>query len=170
MVRAKPVYNNCKGCGKPFRVRPSRAHLRLFCSLACRDASYSKIIREGSGFQCRQCGKWTPIRPSRAAVRKFCSVACYAAHASLAKRGPNNPMWKGGVTNLMRAIYASKPLRAWAKQVLIDADGFCERCGNPATEAHHTREVAAIIQLIVDPANGEALCDTCHLNHHAATG
>lgn len=50
----------------------------------------------------------------------------------------------------------------WAKAVL-ERDGYtCRHCGRPATEADHIVNRAVAPELALDPANGQALCTSCH--------
>ena len=53
----------------------------------------------------------------------------------------------------------------WRISVLRNAAWKCERCGKPASQAHHvvSRRIEA---LKYDARNGEALCVLCHMKHH----
>lgn len=39
---------------------------------------------------------------------------------------------------------------------------LCNRCGEPATEVHHVRKLAAHPEDLCDPEHCEALCKRCH--------
>ena len=83
--------------------------------------------------------------------------------------GDRHPNWKGGnIEYLTSLIHANQRVKDWAVTVLANAHSACERCGAPATEAHHKREVEELLALILDPANGEALCKACHVAHHSS--
>jgi hypothetical protein len=69
--------------------------------------------------------------------------------------------------SISRWLHAHAQMKDWSKQVLELANHSCNRCGDEATQAHHIRHVEELIALIFDPANGEALCDSCHREHHS---
>ena len=51
--------------------------------------------------------------------------------------------------------------------VRTNAQGFCERCGEPGTEAHHYKTRATSLSLRHEPRNGVFLCTPCHRSAHA---
>lgn len=68
--RHKPLFKECKNCGKAFRLKPSRADETHFCSLKCRTA-YGRI-------PCPVCGKiFRPDHGNRTQIQlPTCSPSC----------------------------------------------------------------------------------------------
>lgn len=62
-----PFYKICKGCQKPFKIRPSQASVIHFCSKICRTNFRVRI--------CQNCGReFIPSHPNR--EQKTCSIKC----------------------------------------------------------------------------------------------
>ena len=167
----KSLEATCLFCAKPFRRKPSHhpgGRLQQTCSGACRQALAR--VRTKTVLNCTQCG--TEFRRSPSSVRTgqqntFCSHSCKGKWMSQNLLGDRHPNWKGGnIEYLTSLIHANQRVKDWAVTVLANANGACERCGDPAAEAHHKREVEELLALILDPANGEALCKGCHVAHH----
>jgi hypothetical protein len=147
--------------------RPSELRKRKTCSVRC-----SVLLRWGTdteelNFTCVICGLRKHVTPVFAVNRKVCSEPCRRQWLSIRARGSNGNNWKGGITQIGRYLYASKPFRAWAKQILASHHGTCVDCGDDATEAHHLVTVASLLAKMLDPENGVALCDGCHKTRHA---
>ena len=161
----------CEQCGEIFQVvrpyRPSR-----FCSSACRMADWRKQGKGLHKITCDQCRE--PVLRSLSGIahatkNHFCSQPCKGKWMSENLRGPAHPRWlaeTGLVQKIRRYLATSRQWQSWRATVIANADGLCERCANPAQEAHHKREVAELLALIIDPVNGEALCLDCHRAHH----
>lgn len=87
--------------------------------------------------------------------------------------GEKAPNWRGResiMTAIRRFLIARAEWQDWRNAVMAQAGNTCTRCGNPAEHAHHKREVAELLALIFIPANGEALCQACHDEHHQQHG
>ncbi|HUO55084.1 MAG TPA: HNH endonuclease signature motif containing protein [Rhodoblastus sp.] len=67
------------------------------------------------------------------------------------------------------AIYGTPEHRAWSAGVIARARGVCQMCGrsNGRMFADHIREVKDGGALL-DPANGQCLCGSCHSRKTAA--
>ena len=157
----------CRTCGKPLEAATG-SRPRNYCNQACRTEGWRRrhAVVE---ITCEHCGKVVRRPPTGVAHAKhhFCSQACKGKWMSANLLGERHPNWKGGnIEYLNRLIHANGRARDWAATVLANAGGTCERCGNPAQDAHHKREVEELLALILDPANGEALCKNCHVGHH----
>lgn len=109
---------------------------------------------------------------------------------SLAKKGKNNPNWKGGISQLVSLIYNSFEAREWRKSILKRDKYICKECGKKGgnLEVHHIKEFVKLfkefLQLhnYLDPIkdklqllelaksykpfwdlnNGKTLCYNCH--------
>ena len=163
----------CERCGTPYLAYPSGKPAR-FCSARCRMAwwrSRHLVVT----IACDQCGTTVRRPPSgvtHAAKNHFCCYSCKGKWMSENLVGNRAPNWKGDgpefIIEYIRSRLHSHPRwKAWAAQVRANANDLCERCGSPAEEAHHKREVAELLMLLLDPANGEALCAHCHHAHHS---
>jgi len=60
---------------------------------------------------------------------------------------------------------------AWEKvrAMKLAQDPYCNRCGQPGVDVHHTKEIATHphLRLVLD--NLETLCHRCHSKHTGAT-
>ncbi len=82
-------------------------------------------------------------------------------------RGPGNGSWKGGLSKLPQGHRSSMEYSEWRSTVLGRANHACERCG--ATKhviAHHIAGWHEAPGIRADPANGKALCRSCHALEH----
>lgn len=73
-----------------------------------------------------------------------------------------------------KAFYHSKAWKRLSRAFLLSRNYICERCGQPAEIAHH-REYLTAANLLdpsisLNPANLEALCQTCHNAEHFGRG
>jgi len=95
-------------------------------------------------------------------------------------RAEKHYRWKGGISNLNKAIRLLHENRKWSDNVKI-RDNKCLKCGsNVNLEAHHIVEISILIKTnnikTIDDArlcdsfwditNGIALCKKCHYKHH----
>jgi len=136
-------------------------------------AAWRKEHLGATSIVCDWCGKTQMRSPSSrsAAKNHFCSHTCKGKWMSQNLTGSRALNWKGDGPNwviqfIARRLHSDPRWAEWSHKVLDNANGLCERCGNPAEEAHHKREVAELLALILDPHNGEALCQKCHVGHH----
>lgn len=159
----------CQGAFRRFRREGGR--MQIYCSVKCRMRASRR--NRARIITCTWCHKEVLRPPSnQRAKNHFCSPTCHGKWMSENLRGSNHPNWKGdgvrGIMNIIRhRLQADHRWATWSKTVLANAHGLCDRCGNQAEEAHHKREVAELLALILDPANGEALCSSCHHEHHS---
>lgn len=163
-----PYQDTCRICDKPLATATG-SRPRNYCSDACRTEGWRRrhAVVE---ITCEQCGKIVrrpPTGVAHATQHHFCSPHCKGKWMSANLLGEKHPNWKGGNTAYLSGlIRRNQRGKAWAASVIANANGSCERCGNPAVEAHHKREVEELLALILDPTNGEALCKGCHIAHH----
>jgi hypothetical protein len=102
-------------------------------------------------------------------------------------RGENNHNWKGGVSELDRAIRALPEMYIWRYNVMKRddfKDCFTGICGNHNLEAHHIKALSIIIQEyniktiedalnckeIWDLDNGVTMFKNSHIEHHRKYG
>lgn len=96
-------------------------------------------------------------------------------------RGANHYKWKGGISNLNKALRTMTENRKWMDAVKA-RDGKCVRCGNgDGLETHHKKPLAVLMHelgvrscddarchaaSLWDLSNGEVLCQPCHYAEH----
>jgi len=85
------------------------------------------------------------------------------------RRGPQNNMWKGGVTPINERIRKSIEYKFWRKSVLERDNYTCVLCEIKSEKgkfvllhADHIKPFANHIQLRFDINNGRTLCIPCH--------
>jgi len=92
-------------------------------------------------------------------------------HVLKGRKGKDHPSWKGGVTPLRNAFYASDEWRAACVVVWQRDDAICQNCGLDHRtidrrvrrfHVHHINSFAAFADLRADPENLVLLCDVCH--------
>lgn len=141
----------CARCAKPYEVKAYRAHTSFYCSFECTKHNKS----------CENCGKRLTKRPGR---RRFCSRACSDPFMT----GPNNPVWKGGISKNNPRYELIHELTAWSKTVL-KKDGYeCQICNtlNGPFHAHHIKSFSKYPNLRLRLSNGLTLCIPCHEKIH----
>jgi 5-methylcytosine-specific restriction endonuclease McrA len=96
----------------------------------------------------------------------------------------NSPNWKGGVTQIRKAIEGSTQYKQWRQQIFIRDSFTCQKCGDKGggnLEAHHKKSLSELRQeartllplfnlydacILYTPfwdiSNGITLCKKCH--------
>lgn len=82
--------------------------------------------------------------------------------------GPLNPMWQGGVwRDGPHPTRHGIDYKEWRLLVLNRASNHCELCASERfVIAHHIRDFRIYRELRTEPANGIALCRSCHTRVH----
>lgn len=167
-----PVSLQCAKCGVGFRVPPSTAKTRKYCSRKCSTRSGDNHPEWQGGErekQCQHCGKLFCKLPNRAISvfrkQKFCSKAC-ADVGGLRYFGEDNPKWNGNPRRKHPGRHA-----AWARKVISRDKATCQRCGITGVEmhAHHIKPYIEVPDLRWEVSNGETLCYRCHWNEHTGS-
>ena len=72
------------------------------------------------------------------------------------------------------AFYHSRQWQQLSKVFLMSKNYICERCGGPASIAHHKKHLNAANfknpEIALNPENLEALCIDCHNREHFSSG
>lgn len=78
--------------------------------------------------------------------------------------GPKNPAWKGGVTEIHRAIRTSREYKLWRTAVFERDNYACVWCKEKGGElnADHIKPFALFPELRFAIDNGRTLCLECH--------
>lgn len=87
-----------------------------------------------------------------------------------AKKGKDNPLWRGGVDRDWR-IKVQDELNRYRCDFLAKYDYQCNRCGsNINLELHHIVPIFENPELALSHNNIEVLCQVCHQKHHNTLG
>ena len=90
---------------------------------------------------------------------------------SQARRGSDNPHWKGGVSEIVKGIRRSPEYYQWRKAVLERARYTCQDCGgSKELDAHHIQSLLDYPEGIFEIDNGLTLCKDCHKRHTSWRG
>ncbi len=82
---------------------------------------------------------------------------------SLAQSKENNPMWKGGLTELNWGFYRSVEYKKWRDNIIKRDNNKCSQCGSVENlEAHHIKPRSIFPELSLISENGITLCHDCH--------
>lgn len=81
--------------------------------------------------------------------------------------GPNNPGWKGGISDWRSRMWRSSVYKNWRAAVFDRDDYTCQMCGDDVggnLQAHHILPVKDHKNdlLLFDVCNGITLCKKCH--------
>lgn len=95
--------------------------------------------------------------------------------------GPNNPLWKGGLSSLNKQIRENSLYRLWRNSVISRDNSTCVTCESTDNiHVHHKKQLVDIIDsyniktieeakscaLLWDIDNGITLCESCHAKEH----
>lgn len=165
--RTPVACGNCKTTFVPRKPTAGNGKPYQFCSRDCSNAAKRGGI-DKPVVKCAECGKEKTVPPwlVQRNARHFCSRTCRGKWISKNLVGERAYNWRGGVETISRWLHAHSQMRKWSNTVLELANHTCERCGSEAEHAHHKIAVEALLATIFDPANGEALCANCHVEHH----
>lgn len=80
------------------------------------------------------------------------------------RRGADNNKWRGGITNVHKAIRNSSEYAKWREQVFRRDDYTCQACGQHGgdLQADHELPFALYPDLRFEILNGRTLCVPCH--------
>ena len=188
----------CLFCGQEITKRmPAK---RIFCSVHCRQAfrnlpennpamkpegkakisAYRKGKPTTLGLPCPEekklkiskslIGKPTGRRPTQKVMDALIKAA--KTHQNRPK-GPNHPMWRGGLAKARQARYKEPEYKAWVLTCLKRDNYTCQKCGayNKAgakviLQVHHKIHYWERPDLAFDEDNGITLCKPCHQKSH----
>ena len=85
---------------------------------------------------------------------------------SQARKGSDNPHWKGGLSELVKGIRRSPEYHQWRRAVLERDNHTCQDCGaNERLDAHHIQSIFDYPAGVFEIKNGLTLCQDCHKRH-----
>ena len=157
----KTVDAICQGCGKTFRIIPSRAkHGRgKSCSPACQYAAITRRPKKRVTLTCIGCGAAFTRMPAHAhdgsGKGKYCSRAC----RDKTRIRILHPQYKGGPE-----CYRGPNWPAQKRKAKRRDGGICQHCGQQGTDVHHIRPFRLFVYYTEANAleNLTTLCKSCH--------
>ena len=157
-----------RSCSASFHTRGTKRHLGFKHS-----SDVIAVIKEKRALQV--ISEDTRLKMHNSHIGKKKSKE-HAINIRLSKIGPNNPNWKGGITDLRKAVRKLPNYHRWRTEVFI-RDGFkCVLCGDggklqvdhyPITYADllcriTSTEDALKCETLWNVGNGRTLCIKCH--------
>lgn len=106
----------CVVCNKPFSVKPSHAHKRVTCGVACMTAMYRERMKGANNPHwkggevhrvCQFCGRSYTVVIASAADSKFCSYACAGASK---RKPPKAPIPRMSKKKLRVCLLCERPI------------------------------------------------------------
>jgi len=152
------MIKSCKKCNKEFRVPPSKAGVRRFCSKKCyydsvrgkRTLSEEMKKRISKTLTGRKASEETKKKMSQVRRGRFL--------------GEEHPNWRGGIYPEHRRIRKSIEYKLWRSSVFVRDNRTCIWCGSKEKiEADHIKPFADFPELRFAIDNGRTLCHECHL-------
>lgn len=168
----------CKVCGHEFMAKGKLLDKGFgrICSSSCRSENQSEWQRRNSPVRkekvlvkCECCGREKLLSPAHARPFRFCSKTCRAKWQRTRMKGRNHPNWKGGHSTLRSRIAIAVEYKQWRSAVFKRDYFTCQKCGDGRggnLQAHHIKPIATHPQAMFEIANGQTLCERCHIEHH----
>ena len=147
----------CQFCDKPFLVKPSRANQGKYCSHLCHSrASVGKKLNRRNY---RGCNNPNFGKKHTDDVKKIMSIRRRGKGGQL---GEKNPMWRGGVSKLIRIDLMTSEWDKLRKDIYKRDGHLCRICGEKRKlHCHHI--VPYRISQDNRAENLITLCCHCHL-------
>jgi len=91
---------------------------------------------------------------------------------SVARRGKNSYLWKGGITDENLRIRQAIEFRLWREAVFARDNWTCKKCyiTGGKLNAHHIKNFSEFLELRFSIDNGITFCQNCHRNFHKKFG
>lgn len=171
------IERTCKRCHSIFKTWQARIRQGkgLFCSQKCAVAFHMENETGGyktlfqNGHKQLNTGT-THFTSERMKGRKLSADHIQKIKNSLTgrpqenRRGPNNPRWKGGITEVNKKERTTLDFINWRREVFSRDDWTCQVCNQKGgrLHAHHIRMFSKYPALRFDVSNGVTVCKKCH--------
>lgn len=153
----------CEVCGKNFQSK-NKENANRFCSRECYN-TFHKIKNKNR--ICPVCGKSFEARTSDS---KYCSQECHLKSLHSYCKGENHWNWQGGLSK-ENDRHDSQEYKEWRKKVYEKDNYCCVKCGSKnKLNAHHILSWKHYPELRYNVANGNTLCEKCHIEIHKKYG
>lgn len=153
----------CEICGKNFQSK-NKDNANRFCSRDCYN-TFHKIKNKNR--ICPVCGKSFEARTSD---NKYCSQECYLKYLHSYYKGEKHWNWQGGISK-ENDRHDSQEYKEWRKKVYEKDNYCCVKCGSKnKLNAHHILSWKYYPELRYNVANGNTLCEKCHIEIHKKYG
>lgn len=163
---SKCIVKNCNTCKVEFSS--FQCAKRKFCSLSCSlKGNKNRLGKKHTLETLVNFKSRIPWNKGKKGVQKWSEESKLKVSKTLklvAKRGPDNHAWKGGITSSNVTIRTSHEYRQWRRKIFQRDDYTCQECGQRGGElnADHIKPFAYYPELRFDLSNGRTLCRECH--------
>jgi hypothetical protein len=152
------VYIKCGNCNIDMRIEPNQVGRKKFCSKSCfyKGRELKGLFEPGhSDF----------VPPESRGHSEETRKKLSEAQRKTDRRGPNNPLWKGGLRAERKIAMGRYEYQDWRKAVFGRDNYTCQSCGvrGGYLEADHIKPWCAFPDLRYDVDNGRTLCRPCHV-------
>lgn len=174
----KRIEVHCALCGAVIYKLPSRvrAGANHFC---CVEHHYEYMRVPLVTQTCQSCNNQYQVDRGQIKHRgsNYCSKECFSAGMSVAKRGKNNPNWKGGTSNIYRKSNYGANWNRQRRRARTRDNFTCQSCGwvydgkKPINVHHRIRfpDFDSDWESANSLSNLVCLCRKCHGGVHAGT-
>lgn len=157
MASKKPkIKLNCKSCNTQIVTWPSLRKRKKFCSKACfyKGRELKNLFEKGHG---------DLVPTSSRGHTQATKAKMRAINKAKAKRGSNNPRWRGNRTERATDMQSAE-YKLWREAVFVRDDYTCQICDDRGVTLHadHIKSYTDHPELRHDVSNGRALCVPCH--------
>jgi len=156
--KTEPIFIECACCGKSVKIEKNQIGRKKFCSKPCfyKGRSLKSLFPVGHK-------DFVPPE-SRGHSEETKSKISEKSRAS-AKRGEQNPMWKGGARSERKVAMGRYEYKHWRSSVFKRDNYTCVICGVKGgyLEADHIKPWSVYESLRYSVDNGRTLCKPCHI-------
>jgi 5-methylcytosine-specific restriction endonuclease McrA len=156
--KTEGVHINCGHCGVDVRLEPNQVGRKKFCSKACfyKGRQLKGLFQKGH----------PDLVPQESRGHSEETKQKLAEHLRKnARRGPDNPNWRGGARTERKIAMGRFEYQDWRKAVFGRDNYTCQECNASGVylEADHIKPWCAYPELRYDVGNGRTLCRPCHM-------
>lgn len=169
-------YERCRSCYYVRNGSSSRAMVDALCVDCGRKSKRRADALKAWSGRCRPCAsKETASRPEVKEVlrengrRATENLLRVRGNVKNYRRGADNNLWRGGLTDASRAARNSPNAKMWRQNVFARDNYTCSCCGlrGGDLEADHIMPFALYPELRYSTFNGRTVCKPCHKKYGA---
>lgn len=171
LIQRGDNYAYCRNCYYGRNGSMSRAYIQSKCVDCGKVESRRADALKGWHGRCQSCAsKEVAWRPDVRAVliqngnQATPSLLASRKNVQNYRRGPDNHLWRGGITSNNMRVRTSPQTQQWRQNVFLRDDYTCQTCGvrGGDLEVDHIMPFAIYPELRHQVFNGRTLCKPCH--------